>query len=123
MLRNLNDYNSNTGDYQKILLAHHYNWLNFLNPEQKNKLKNAVESANMNDLKSQVNETLGRFNRIEPIVRKVQTKKEKTDEHLTDKIDRIITHWLGRADHLFFALMFIGFPSYFFFCDLSDGLD
>ncbi len=114
VLRNLNDYNSSTGDYQKILLAHHYKWLSFLNPEQKNKLKAAVESANMNDLKLQVHETMGRFNRIEPIVRKVQTKGEKADEDLTDKIDRVITHWLA-GPVIFFGLMFLVFQAIFTF--------
>jgi ferrous iron transport protein B len=114
VLRNLNDYNSNTSDYQKILLAHHYQWLNFLEPEQKNKLESAVESANMNDLKLQVHETMGRFNRIEPIVRKVQTRAENSDEHLTDKIDRIITHWLA-GPFIFFGLMFLVFQAIFTF--------
>ncbi len=114
VLRNLNDYNSNTGDYQKILLAHHYQWLNFLDAEQKNKLKEAVDSAQMNDLKLQVHETLGRFNRIEPIVRKVQTRTEKTDEHLTDKIDNIITHWLA-GPIIFFGLMFLVFQAIYTF--------
>ncbi len=114
VLRNLNDYNSSTGDYQKILLAHHYKWLSFLDPQQKSKLQKAVESADMNDLKLQVRETMGRFNRIEPIVRKVQTKTERTDEHLTDKIDRVITHWLA-GPIIFFGLMFLVFQAIFTF--------
>ena len=114
VLRNLHDYNSNTSDYQKILLAHHYNWLNFLNPEQKNKIKQAVDSAQMNDLKLQVHETMGRFNRIEPIVRKVQKKTENIEEDLTDKIDKIITHWLA-GPIIFFVLMFLVFQAIYTF--------
>ncbi len=114
VLRHLSNYNSSTGDYQKLLLAHHYKWLSFLDPDQKEKLKAAVESAEMNDLKLQVVETLGRFDRIEPIVRRVQTKTGSDDENLTDKIDRIVTHRLV-GPVIFFALMFLVFQAIFTF--------
>ena len=45
VLKNMNGFSGSESDYQKILLAHHSNWLAFLDQDQRKKLKAAADLA------------------------------------------------------------------------------
>lgn len=105
--------NMNSGnDYQLKLWIHHYEWLSFLTSEQKNIISDAVGQHGFKNLKHQVEETLARFSRIEPLVKKMFPKKNETENTLTDKIDRIITHKIWGVA-LFALIMFFIFQAIF----------
>ncbi len=120
----LKNFPKKTNDYQKILLAHHAAWLPSLNEHEKKTLIDTAINAELHPLKWQVRETMSRFDRIEPLVKKVVTTPSQTKASFTDKVDLIVTHWLA-GPIIFFALMLVVFQAIFawssFPMDLIDG--
>ena len=98
--------------YRAILLAHHAKAMSFLNENERNTIKNIVETEKFEDLRLQITETLQRFDRLQPILQKVIEKKKTAQNNLTDKIDNILTHHIW-GPIIFFSVMFLIFQSIF----------
>ena len=124
LVSTLKNFPRKANDYQKVLLAHHSAWLPFLKEDEKKTLMEAAVNVELHPLKWQVRETMSRFDRIEPMVKKVMTSPTQTGESFTDKVDKIVTHWFF-GPIIFFVLMLIVFQAIFawssFPMDLIDG--
>lgn len=97
--------------YQALLIAHHYDWLPFLKANQREKIGELVEENGFESLSFQVRETMARYDRFLPIIRKAIHQKRKEDS-LTDKIDNLATHRIF-GPLLFFLLLFFIFQAIF----------
>ncbi len=110
--------------YQAILLAHHFDKLPFLNPTWKEIIRNANKSAEFEDLRFQITETLQRFNMLQPLMLQVVTKKKDSKEPtFTDVIDEVVTHAFW-GPLLFFGILFLMFQSIFSFAEIpKNGIE
>lgn len=109
-----------TNDYRSLLLAQHSEWLNFLPTEKKNQFQDLASNLNFERLRHQVDETMDRFEKIEPIFEKTIKGKATTGSHLTHQLDRIFTHkFLGLI--VFFFIMFWVFQAIFSWASYPMG--
>ncbi len=110
--------------YQAILLAHHFDKLPFLNPTWKEIIRNANKSAEFEDLRFQITETLQRFNMLQPLMLQVVAKKKDSKEPtFTDVIDEVVTHAFW-GPLLFFGILFLMFQSIFSFAEIpKNGIE
>ncbi|MEM7103634.1 MAG: ferrous iron transport protein B [Bacteroidota bacterium] len=103
---------SSGSPYHALLLAHHFEQLPFLSENVKQKIETICKKESFESLKSQVNETMKRYDIFSPVVASAVSIPETTATSLTDKIDRIITHRvLGPL--IFIALMALVFQAIF----------
>ena len=112
-------------DYQALQIAHHFEWLGFLNSEDKKYIQEELDKIGFQDLPQQVEETMSRFSKLEPIAEQYKVTQHTAEQRFTAKIDRIITHpVIGPL--LFFALMALVFQAIFTWAsypmDLIDSL-
>ena len=98
--------------YHAILLAHHYNELGFLSPNERSVIKNIVDKNQFEDLRLQIYETLQRFDKLRPVLDKVFERNKSFNANLTDKIDDILTHHIV-GPIIFFSILFLIFQSIF----------
>ena len=98
--------------YQSILIAHHAHWLPFLTPDKKEKIANIVQETGFNDLRLQVSETMYRYDKFLPIVKKSILNKNSDKLTRSDKVDNFVTHpfW---GILLFVSIMFFMFQAVF----------
>jgi ferrous iron transport protein B len=102
--------------YRALLLAHHHNWLPFLQKTEKEVLAAIVETKNFQTLRAQVDETLDRFDHFTPIVQATVQRPAAFPNTPTDRIDAVLTHrWWGPL--IFFGVMLLVFQAIF---DWSD---
>lgn len=98
--------------YRALQLAHHHQWLPFLQSAEKEMLATIVETKNFQSLRSQVDETLERFDRFTPIVQSTIQQPPTFPNTPTDRIDAVLTHkWAGPI--IFFAVMMLIFQAIF----------
>jgi len=98
--------------YRALQLAHHYKWLPFLQNNEIAVLETIVQTKNFQSLRSQVDETLDRFDRFTPIVQATIQKPPTFPNTPTDRIDAILTNkWVG--PFIFFAVMMLVFQAIF----------
>ena len=98
-------------DYQALLIAHHYHWLPWLNRQQKRQIAAILEQNPFDDLRAQVDETMARYNRLSPLVRKYLAKAGQ-GKNFTAILDNALTHpWLGPV--IFFLIMLFVFQAIF----------
>ena len=114
-----------TNPYQALQVAHHVEWLSFINEEDRTSLRQDLEALGFQDLPQQVEETMSRYSKLEPLTKPLQRTENTTEQRLTDRIDRFVTHpILGPI--LFFGLMAVVFQAIFTWAgvpmDLIDGL-
>jgi len=98
--------------YKNKLIAHHYSWITGVSTEQKNKIKILVDEHGFHDIKSQVEETMTRYGKLDKVLHfaKIDTSKSDSNQSLTDKIDAWVTHkYLGPV--MFFVIMLFIFQS------------
>ena len=96
--------------YQALLIAHHYDWLPYLSPTQRNTIKAIVADKEFNVLRAQVDETLERYDRFTPVVQNAIQHPPQFPSTPTDRIDAVVTHrWFGPL--LFFAIMMLVFQA------------
>jgi len=106
--------------YQALLLAHHHTWLPFLQKQERETLAAIVQTKDFQSLRSQVDETLERFDRFTPIVRQTVQQPSVESSGLTDRIDAVLTNrWLGPL--IFFGVMLLVFMAIFFGYDITGG--
>jgi ferrous iron transport protein B len=98
--------------YQAVLTAHHNKWLPYLNAEEKSKVQAITEQSSFDSLRSQVDETMRRFDQFVPIVQKAQKSQQKDRGTRTDLIDRVLTHWFA-GPVIFIMLMLFVFQAIF----------
>ena len=112
-LEQLNGTFAARGPYHQKLLLHHHYWLPHLTQNERNRLEHATETVGFDDLDVQVRETMSRFQRIEPLVRRaVRRTSDEKRVSITDRIDRVVTHPVWGL-LLFFGIMALVFQAIF----------
>ncbi len=103
------------GDFQpftSVVIAHHYQWLPFLTAIQRQKIAEIIQETGFEDLRLQVTETMQRYDRFLPIIRKsiLEPRSEKLTR--SDKVDNFVTHpfW---GILLFVSILFFIFQAVF----------
>lgn len=102
--------------YRALLLAHHHDWLTFLQPGERETLAAIVQTKNFQSLRAQVDETLDRYDRFTPIVQDAVQQPSTFPDTPTDRIDAVLTHRFW-GPFIFFAVMLLIFQALF---DWSD---
>lgn len=98
-------------DYQRLIIAHHFDWLP-ISDKEKSKSKSILEENNFDALDAQVNETMQRYANIGPIVHKVIDYKKGNSQEFTSKIDKVLTNNIIGII-IFLTVMVIVFQSIF----------
>jgi len=101
-----------SSDYQALLIAHHHEWLPFLSEAQRESIASTVHQHQFTSLKSQVDETLERYNRFSPVVAQSIKRTASANGRLTANLDKVLTHRIA-GPLIFFALMALIFQSIF----------
>jgi len=100
-------------DYQALLLLHHFKQLPYLSNEQKQEIKQIIKKHTFLSIKKQVDEVMGRFEKIAPLVSKTVTStKSAENETFTEKIDRILTHQVT-GSVIFITILLLIFQAIF----------
>ncbi len=100
-----------TSPQRALLAVHHHDWLPFLTENERNSLRAIAETKHFQPLRTQIDETLARFDRFAPIVQSV-VKKNLSPAELTptDRADAVLTHrFWGLL--CFFASMMVVFQA------------
>ena len=95
----------NLNAYQALLVAHHNQWLPFENESIRHTIKEEIQQGNFESLRLQIMETMGRFDRFAPTIRKfLKQKKDNTGISFTERADVVLTNpfW---GTIIFFILM------------------
>jgi ferrous iron transport protein B len=96
--------------YNALLIAHHKDWLPQLTETERNTLTTITETKKFQSLRSQVDETLDRFDKFVPKVHESVHLPSVFPTTATDKIDAILTHrWWGPL--VFFGVMALIFQA------------
>ncbi|MBK7425779.1 MAG: ferrous iron transport protein B [Saprospiraceae bacterium] len=103
--------------YLSKLWLHHYSWLQHLSPEQKDKLDNIALSAKFENVKSQIEDTLSRFDRIIPIVKRCVSQPATEGVTRSEKYDKVLSHYLW-GPIIFFSIMFLVFQAIYTWAEL-----
>lgn len=98
--------------YQGLLIAHHHNWLPFLEPEQQFAIGAHLNGQGFSDLHNQVRETMQRFDRLGPLLQRSVQRPSDQPLSRSEQIDRLLTHRLW-GPVIFFVLMFLIFQAIF----------
>jgi len=96
--------------YSAVQLAHHHNWITHRNKTQKTELAKIIEEHDFDSTKFQIRETMDRYNRFTPIVKKASRKISQGSPSYTERIDNITTHRII-GPILFTAVMFLVFQA------------
>ena len=97
-------------EYQALLIAHHHQWLPFLSGAEREAIAGAVEKHQFESLRSQVDETLDRYNRFTPTVEKAVRRPAGANGRLTNALDRVLTHHVA-GPLVFFVIMALVFQA------------
>lgn len=98
--------------YRALLIAHHYQWLPFLQHSERETLAAIVETKHFQSLRAQVDETLDRFDRFTPFVQESVQEAPTFPNTTTDRLDALLTHRIG-GPLIFFAVMLLMFQAIF----------
>lgn len=109
--------------YQALLWVHHFEKLPYLNDAQKLALRNRSGNQSWTSLRHQVDETLGRFNKITPLLLQISRHRPSHPGSLTEKLDQVFTHRIG-GPLVFFSVMFLVFQAIFSWAGIPmDAID
>jgi len=107
-------------DYQQLLIGHHHQWLPHISAADKMNLSAGLVELQFDKTRHQINETLGRYNKFSPVIKKAE-QSEKTDQlSWTQRIDDVITHRIF-GPIIFFAIMFLVFQSIYAWADAPQA--
>ncbi|MFN7118371.1 MAG: ferrous iron transport protein B, partial [Saprospiraceae bacterium] len=98
--------------FQAVLIAHHHDWLPFLNASQRAAIAAGIQESGFVSLHQQVEETMYRFDHFTPLV---QTAIRRTSPHstrFTERLDALLTHRIA-GPIIFFAIMLLVFQVIF----------
>lgn len=107
--------------YREWLLLQHRERLGFLAPERRADLDEAVRDAGLDPLDAQVRETMGRFDRIEPLVRDSLRREASGRVDWSDRLDRVLTHPVWGTIS-FFGVLLLLFQALFAWASLPMDL-
>jgi len=107
--------------YQALLLAHHVDWLPFLDEQNRQTIRRMNERHGFEALKSQVAETMQRYDQFTPIVRRNIRATEVSKNSLTERLDAVLTHRVA-GPIIFFLLMLLVFQAIFAWATLPMDL-
>lgn len=106
--------------YRALLLAHHRDWLPFLQPQERETLDAIAQTKNFQSLRAQVDETLDRYDRFMPIVQGTVQRPPAFPNTPTDRLDAVLTHrWWGPL--IFFGVMLGIFMVIFYGYEITGG--
>lgn len=112
VISKLKPYLKEENNYRTLLIAHHHEWLKSKSAAEKINIKSIIHEVHFESIKSQIGETMSRFSKFTPYVRKSLDKDKLSSSTITDTIDRVITHRiLGPV--IFFSIMFLVFQIIF----------
>lgn len=98
--------------YRALLIAHHHKWLPFMQPPERDTIAAIVETKAFQSIRSQVDETLDRYDRFTPIVQDTVQQPSIFPSTTTDRIDAVLTHrFFGPV--IFFGVMLLVFQAIF----------
>ncbi len=103
------------GDFQpfaSVVIAHHYQWLPFLSAGQKARVAQIIRETGFEDLRLQVTETMQRYDKFLPVIRKSILEAKSETLSRSDKVDNFVTHpfW---GILLFMSILFFIFQAVF----------
>jgi ferrous iron transport protein B len=100
-------------DYARLLTVHHGSWLDNVSPEIRQEIKEKSEKEGFNPIQSQIHETMSRYNRFTPVIKKaLYLEAGGAGAKITDKIDKWVMHpVLGLI--IFFLIMLLIFQAIF----------
>ena len=78
--------------YRALQLAHHHTWFPFLTKTERGTLAAIVQNKNFQSLRSQVDETLDRYDHFLPVVQETVQQPPAFPSTPTDKLDAVLTH-------------------------------
>src|SRR6056297_245318 len=113
---------SGLSSYGQLLTLEHAKELDLLSEDKLNQLESIKAEHKFNAIKSQVHETMARFDRIQPLAKKVTTQITPS-ESLSDRIDQFVSHrYFGPL--IFLGLMFLIFQAIFSWATYPmDGIE
>ena len=113
LLDQLRDELSASSDYGALLMIHHSQWLENISPNLKKVIAEKKEKLGFNAIQSQINETMFRYDRFTPVIKKALHLDERgAGAKVTDQMDRWVMHpVLGSV--IFFILMLLIFQAIF----------
>lgn len=98
--------------YRALLVAHHGGWLPFLKNTEKETVAAIVSTKKFLSLRTQVDETLERYDRFTPVVQSAVVTPAAFPNTPTDRIDAVLTHRIG-GPLIFFSVMMLIFQAIF----------
>ncbi|MCB0631037.1 MAG: ferrous iron transport protein B [Lewinella sp.] len=112
-------------DYRALLLAHHSEWLPFLQSQERKKIHAIVQQQGFVSLKAQVDETMTRFDHFSPVLRRYLTHQLSNGSSFSQQLDRILTHRIF-GPIIFFLIMLLIFQAIYAWAtypmDLIDAI-
>lgn len=123
LVRLIQDIFPDYGDYQALLIAHHYDWLPFLPEDKKEAVSKVVSQNGFNSLRAQVDETMARFDHFSPLIKRNLVYQTQTSSDFSNKLDGILTHRIF-GPIIFFLLMLLVFQAIFAWASYPmDGIE
>ncbi len=104
---------SSTTDYGRLLTLHHGAWIDNIPNELRLEIKEKSEKEGFNPIQSQIHETMDRYDRFTPVIRKaLHLVPGGAGAKITDRIDKWVMHpVLGSI--IFFLIMLLIFQAIF----------
>jgi len=106
--------------YRALLLVHHHDWLPQLSEQERQFLHRVGESNEFESLRYQVDETLERFDRFGPLIRRNQ-QVYRIKEDFSQRLDKILTHPIV-GPLLFVLVMLLVFQAIFAWAEYPMSL-
>ena len=94
--------------YQALLVGHHSQWLKHLSAEEQDNIHKDLEHIGFEPLRHQIKETMKRYDRFTPIVKKSLKKSVSNSNSIsfTERLDYILTHpFWGTVFFIFLMLI------------------
>ncbi|MBL7804923.1 MAG: ferrous iron transport protein B [Saprospiraceae bacterium] len=106
--------------YRALLLAHHADWLPFLQKQERDTLAAITETKQFQSLRAQVDETLDRYDTFSPLIQEAVQRPPVYPSTPTDRLDNVLTHrWWGPM--IFFGVMLLVFMVIFYGYETTGG--
>ncbi len=104
---------TSTTDYGRLLTLHHGAWIDNIPNELRAEIKEKSEKEGFNPILSQIHETMARYDRFTPVIRKaLHLVPGGAGAKITDRIDKWVMHpVLGSI--IFFLIMLLIFQAIF----------
>ena len=111
LLKDIGQKEQHPNLYLRWLWTHHHEWVSFDTGYDQDQWDKTLSRHQFEPLKEQVEETFSRLNALEDIVRGA-VKKDSKSQTLTEKVDKVLTHWLS-GPLIFSLLMLFVFQAIF----------